>query len=59
MKPGDRVIIQDHSDAHGNHGTVWLIQNNGVILVELDPNEEDIESYGVLWPVDENELKLE
>jgi len=47
MKEGDRVIIQDFSDAHGDNGTVWAIQDNGIILVELDTSYD----CSVLWPV--------
>lgn len=43
MREGDRVIVQDHSEAHGDHGTVWHIQDNGIIVVELDS--------GCLWPI--------
>ena len=51
FKEGDKVIINDFSEAHGDKGKIWTIQYNGIILVELD--EE-----GGIWPVfSENELK--
>ena len=51
FKEGDRVIINDFSEAHGDKGVIWRIENNGIILVELD--EE-----GCIWPVfSEDELK--
>ena len=52
FKEGDRVIINDFSEAQGDKGKVWKVENNGIILVELD--EE-----GYLWPVfSQNELKI-
>ena len=52
MKAGDRVVINDYSDAQGDHGRIDHIQANGIILVELDE--------GCIWPVDgEHELILE
>lgn len=46
MKIGDRVIVMDGSEAHGDRGVIAIIQNNGIILVELDE--------GCLWPVTES-----
>jgi len=41
--PGDRVAIADHSEAHGDTGTVLYTQGNGIVVVELD--------QGCAWPV--------
>ncbi len=43
-KPGDRVRVVDGSEAHGDLGAVWLVQDNGIVMVELD-------GYGSLWPI--------
>ena len=59
MKVGDKVIIQDFSDAHGDTGTIYAIQDDGIILVEFDANEEKGIEEGTLWPIlSEDELKL-
>lgn len=42
-KVGDRVTIEDCSEAQGDKGTILYIQSNGVILVELDA--------GCVWPL--------
>ena len=42
-KKGDRVIIHDSSEAHGDHGYIYHIQTNGVILVHADE--------GYIWPL--------
>ena len=44
MKIGDRVKINDYSEAQGDEGVVYYIQANGIILVELD-------GEGTLWPI--------
>jgi len=48
---GDKVVIADHSEAHGDKGRIDCIQDNGIILVELD--------QGCIWPVTADELKQE
>ncbi len=48
---GDKVVIADHSEAHGDRGKIDRIQDNGIILVELD--------QGCIWPVTADELKQE
>lgn len=40
---GDRVRIVDGSEANGDTGTIWRIQENGVYLVELDVHH-------AIWP---------
>ncbi len=40
------VIVCDYSEAHGDHGEVWAIQPNGIILVLLDGEEP----RGI-WPI--------
>ena len=47
---GARVQITDHSEAHGDIGTVLWVQNNGLIIVELDGEK-------CCWPVTADELK--
>lgn len=42
MKKGDRVYIADFSDAHGDAGTIYDIQDDGLIIVDLGE---------CLWPV--------
>jgi hypothetical protein len=59
MKIGDRVIIHDGSDADGDHGVVWDIQANGMVIVELDPDLENGIEEGCTWPVAEGELEQE
>lgn len=50
MRKGDKVIINDYSEAHGDIGTILDIDKYGQILVELD-------EYDSCWPVDgEHEL---
>ena len=44
FKDGDHVRIKDDSEAHGDLGTVWHTQPNGIILVILD-------TEGCAWPV--------
>jgi hypothetical protein len=45
MKPGDRVLIHDGSEAHGDAGTIYtILEHDGAMLVELD------DSGGTLWP---------
>jgi hypothetical protein len=57
MKIGDKVIINDHSMAHRNTGTIYSIQSNGFIIVELDEEEEGWIMKGMLWSlVSEKEL---
>jgi len=51
MKVGDRVVVCDHSEAHGDIGTIYIILNNGIILV-------DLEECLSLWPVYDDELEL-
>ena len=46
---GDRVQIVDGSECHGDIATVWHVQVNGVILLELDT--------GNIWPVSETEIQ--
>lgn len=46
MREGDRVIIRDGSEANGDHGVIWRIQENHIILVQLDEG-------GGIWPVTE------
>jgi len=41
---GTRVVVVDGSEAHGDEGVVWQVEN-GVCLVELDA--------GCIWPVSE------
>lgn len=48
LSVGDVITITDYSDAHGDNGIVWRIQDNGIVLVELE--------NGCLWPT--AELKL-
>lgn len=40
---GNRVRIVDGSEAEGDSGTVYAIQANGIILVEL--------GQGCIWPL--------
>ena len=47
FKVGDQVEIVDGSDAHGDVGRIWVIQDNGIIIVELEE---------CVWPVDANEI---
>jgi hypothetical protein len=57
MEKGDRVIIRDGSEAHGDHGTVFDMQNK-LVLVEIDSSYAGgIE--GTLWPVDIRDLQEE
>lgn len=49
FKVGDRVIINDYSEAHGDKGIIDTIQKDGLILVELT-------EYGCIWIVEEHEL---
>lgn len=57
MKMGDKVIINDCSEAHGDTGTIWKIQSNGSIIIEFDENKERGIEKGACWYVDsENEL---
>lgn len=46
---GDRVQIVDGSECHGELATVWHVQVNGVLLLEL--------AAGNIWPVSENEIQ--
>ena len=46
---GDAVIVSDHSSAHGDKGTIWKIQADGLILVDLE--------QGCVWPVTADELR--
>ena len=46
---GDAVTITDHSEAHGDKGAIWHIQDDGIILVELE--------QGCIWPVTADELQ--
>ena len=48
-KVGDRVIIEDYSDAHGDRGEIHAIQDDGLIIVELDE--------GCIWPVLAHEMR--
>ena len=48
---GDKVVITDYSEAHGDKGKIDRIQDNGIILVELE--------HGCIWPVTADELQLE
>ncbi len=51
MELEDKVVVWDFSEAHGDVGFIWCIQDNGIILVEL-------EETGATWPVlGEKELK--
>jgi hypothetical protein len=52
FKVGDRVVINDYSEAHGDKGIIDTIQENGIILIEL------IE-YGCIWIVEEDEIVKE
>lgn len=52
MNEGDRVRICDGSEAHGDTGGIWTIQDNGIYLVELDDG-------GCLWPVERHEIVRE
>jgi hypothetical protein len=51
MKVGDRVKIDDFSEAHGDLGTVYRIQSNGIIAIVLDENEADDVQSETLWVV--------
>ncbi len=51
MQVGDKVLIQDFSEAHGDTGTIFAIQKNGIILVELDENQEKGIEPGTVWPI--------
>jgi hypothetical protein len=46
---GDRVQIVDGSECHGELATVWHVEVNGVILLEL--------ATGNVWPVSETEIQ--
>ena len=46
---GDSVRISDGSEAHGERGTIWAIQDNGITLVELE--------IGILWPIESEHIK--
>lgn len=48
FKVGDLVEIVDHSDAHGDVGRIWIIQDNGIIIVELEE---------CVWPVDADQIR--
>lgn len=48
FKVGDLVEIVDHSDAHGDVGRIWVIQDNGIITVELEE---------CVWPVRADEIR--
>lgn len=48
-KEGDRVVIRDGSEANGDAGSVWFVQANGILLIELDD--------GGIWPVTANEIE--
>jgi hypothetical protein len=41
--------VSDHSSAHGDKGTIWKIQADGLILVDLE--------QGCVWPVTADELR--
>lgn len=49
FKAGDLVEIVDHSDAHGDVGRIWIIQDNGIIIVELEE---------CVWPVRTDEIRI-
>jgi len=44
MTVGDKVRVMDYSEAHGDIGVIDIMQDNGIIWVELT-------EYGCLWPV--------
>ena len=48
---GQRVIINDRSEAQGDTGVVWFIQDDGLIVVVL--------KQGCAWVVTEEELMPE
>jgi G3E family GTPase len=52
FKVGDRVVINDYSDAHGDKGIIDTIQENGIILIELV-------EYGCICVVEEDEIVKE
>jgi hypothetical protein len=56
MEKGDRVIIHDGSEAHGDHGTIFDVMDK-LILVELDANDWTLE--GTLWTCDIRDLQEE
>ena len=59
IQEGDKVKIIDGSEAHGDTGIVWFIQSDGIIIVELDANEEKGIVEGTCWPIlEENELEI-
>jgi hypothetical protein len=59
IKAGDRVKIKDFSEAHGDIGTVWFITSDGIIVVELDEDEEKEITEGTCWLVtNERDLEL-
>jgi hypothetical protein len=59
LKEGDRVIVYDFSEAHGDKGEIYYMQPNGIVMVELDPNDEEEIVVGTLWPVEKRYLKRE
>ncbi len=48
FKVGDQVEIVDGSEAHGDVGRIWIIQDNGIILVELEE---------CVWPTFASEIR--
>jgi hypothetical protein len=50
LSEGDRVIIRDGSEAHGDAGEIFHVGKDGLILVELD-------GYDCLWPVSASDLE--
>ncbi len=48
FKVGDQVEIVDGSEAHGDVGRIWIIQDNGVIIVELEE---------CVWPTFASEIR--
>lgn len=49
FKVGDLVEVVDGSEAHGDVGRIWVVQDNGMILVELEE---------CVWPVDANQIRV-
>lgn len=53
MKKGDRVVVLDNSDAHGEFGVISVVGDDvtgKMTLVELDS--------GAIWPVTGGEVEV-
>lgn len=51
IREGTKVRICDGSEAHGDAGTVWRVQDDGIILVSLDDE-------GCIWPCETRDFDI-